>query len=173
MQISFDFGGSTVDAVFWDGDEIKETRSFESQEVPIADLDSFVQTANIDLQDVTEIFVTGGKSRFFQDKINDTTVTKIPEIDAIGHGGFYITNEDSILVVSMGTGTCIVSMEGQVCKHIGGTGVGGGTFLGLARELLSLNSIDEALQMASSGETKGVDISVEEIVGGGVWRVPG
>ena len=91
------------------------------------------------------------------------------------------------LVVSMGTGTCMVSVkegmrheaEGRsrrsdiVIKHIGGTGVGGGTFVGLGRELLGVSDVDELLKIAAKGSSKKVDVSVSDIVGGDIGRVSG
>ena len=198
MQISLDFGGSTVDAVLWDGDLISSIKTYESHEVPTSDLKQFFDFSKISLKGLKRIFVTGGKSRFFPSEMNGIPVRKVSEIEAIG-AEYRIPNTecredgDSMdrnskfgirysnrLVVSMGTGTCMVSVKSCgsgrsdiVVKHVGGTGVGGGTFVGLGRELLGISDIDQLLEIAKKGLSKNVDISVSEIVGGSIGRVSG
>lgn len=168
MNISFDFGGSTVDAVI--GDEVK---TYESEEVPILSLERFLRVSGISLEGVEKVFVTGGKSRFFEEEVFGVEVVKISEIEAIGLGGVEVSQVDlPILVVSMGTGTCIVSVKDEI-KHLGGTGVGGGTFLGLSRELLGISDLEEVLEIGEAGSAQGVDLSVEELVGGGIGRISG
>ncbi|MBU1018632.1 MAG: hypothetical protein ABII07_01145 [Patescibacteria group bacterium] len=169
MEISLDFGGSTIDAVFWEGDRILKVETFEACDVEVADLSRFAN------DDVSKIYVTGGKSRFFTEEVFGIPVIKVSEIDAIGRGGTWRMADGKWLVVSMGTGTCIVSVDCRQdvvdCKHVGGTGIGGGTFLALARELLGISDLDEILRIGAKGSSQKVDLSVEDIVGGGIGRI--
>ena len=55
----------------------------------------------------------------------------IAEIDAIGFGGAALADNRECIVVSMGTGTAIVHFANNSARHVGGTGVGGGTITGL------------------------------------------
>jgi type II pantothenate kinase len=55
----------------------------------------------------------------------------IAEIDAIGFGGATLAGYRECIVVSMGTGTAIVHFADNSARHVGGTGVGGGTIKGL------------------------------------------
>jgi len=203
-QLSLDFGGSTVDSVLWDGGVIKTIKTYESKDVLIVDakfcrrktvcnidrsglLENFLKFSKISLGEVERIFVTGGKSRFFPDMVDEIPIVKVSEIDAIGAGAEYrMPNAEyreegrrktefgirysAQLVVSMGTGTCMVSVNGDRVKHVGGTGVGGGTFVGLGRELLGISDIDELLKIAAKGSSKNVDVSVSDIVGGAIGR---
>ncbi|MCP4627915.1 MAG: hypothetical protein GY850_31020 [bacterium] len=68
-----------------------------------------------------------------QDRIN-----VIAEIDAIGFGGAALANSDNCVVVSMGTGTAIVHFSNNSAKHVGGSGVGGGTIKGFGSLICSL-----------------------------------
>lgn len=171
--ISLDFGGSTVDAVLWNGNLIKSIKTYESKDIPVNDLDQFLNFSKISLKGVKKIFVTGGKSRFFSNKVKEIPVHRVSEIEAIGRGVGSIIRHSDRLVVSMGTGTCMVGVKGDVIKHVGGTGVGGGTFVGLGNELLGISDIDELLKIARKGLSENVDISVSEIVGGSIGRVSG
>ncbi len=178
MEISLDFGGSTCDVVSWEGDEIVSIESFESYDSGV-DLKSKLKGSK-------KVYVTGGKSRFFDDETFGMPLIKVSEIDAIGYGGMWLSScNSSVLVVSMGTGTCmvvvsrnesVVSSGGDTkceIKHIGGTGVGGGTFAGLGKELLGISDINELLEIGSRGSASGVDLSVADIVGGDIGRVSG
>ncbi len=74
----------------------------------------------------------------------------------------------------MGTGTCCVGFRAKNAFHVGGTGVGGGTLLGLSRVLLGEEkNFEEIQKTVARGDTARVDLSVAEIVGGGIGRVPG
>ena len=54
-------------------------------------------------------------------------------------------------VVSLGTGTAIVSVEKDGIRHFSGTGVGGGTLLGLSKHMLGVSRLDTLEAMASRG----------------------
>lgn len=163
MILSIDFGGSTTDAVYWDKGKILSLRTFESKDM---------NSSRLDFSGVDRIFVTGGKSGFMKECFSGISVMKVGEIEAIGCGGRYMADDDEFLIVSMGTGTCMVRVgSGVTVKHVGGTGVGGGTFVGLGKELLGISSIDELLTVGAKGASENVDISVREIVGSGIGRI--
>ena len=82
----------------------------------------------IDISNVKKIGVTGGKSSDLDDVLDGVKITKINEIDAIGLGAkkLYGIGEESALVVSAGTGTACVHVQGNNFNHLGGIAVGGG-----------------------------------------------
>ena len=59
------------------------------------------------------------------------TYRKVDEFHAIGKGGLFLTGLTRAIIVSMGTGTAFIIADQNGEKHIGGTGIGGGTLLGL------------------------------------------
>jgi type II pantothenate kinase len=61
--------------------------------------------------------------------------------------------------------------RGFKINHIGGTGIGGGTFLGLCKELLGETDISKLKKMFSKGDRHNVDLSVGEIIGSGIGIV--
>jgi len=63
----------------------------------------------------------------------------IAEIDAIGFGGAALAGCRECIVVSMGTGTAIIHFAANSARHVGGTGVGGGTIKGLCSLICNLH----------------------------------
>lgn len=190
MYIALDFGGSTIDLLCWQPDKLLKKKSFERYPCFVnPKLEDFLKDS--DLIGVKKIFVTGGKARFLANSYKGVKVVKVGEIEAIGRGGAHliknlkgekagVRNEGSakVLVVSMGTGTCMVEIVQKnhkliSYKHVGGTGVGGGTFLGLCASLLKVTDIDELKKMFKKGQNRKVDLLVKDIIGGDIGLVPG
>lgn len=204
--IALDFGGSTIDLMGINFYGEVTFRSYESSIGSFSGLEDFFKKNEINLGRVETIFVTGGRTRFFSDVLcrsldsfstdrarsgsldilrSYIPVRRIDEIEAIGRGGWRLFNDrlnshygfSSLLVVSMGTGTCMVSVRGlknsQIdhIEHVGGTGVGGGTFLGLTRLLLGETDIERVMKMFCAGNISKVDLTVQDIVGGGIGKV--
>lgn len=158
----------------WDNEgELIDLRTYEKNGLQSFDeLDDLVE--GVDWAKVNSIAVTGGRSMSFKNVFKGIDVLKVNEIDAIGNGGRYLFhNEKPFLVVSMGTGTCMVKVSGNDVEHVGGTGVGGGTFLGLSKMLLGETDIEKLREMFSKGDLGNVDLSVRDIVGSGIGIVSG
>ncbi|MCD6466031.1 hypothetical protein J7L27_06680, partial [Candidatus Bathyarchaeota archaeon] len=120
------------------------------------------------------IAASGGGSRLIGDEILGLPVKRVDEIKAIGLGGLFLAKKDRGLVVSAGTGTALVAAyeEGKIVRHVGGTGVGGGTILGLSRRILGIAEFEVLERMALRGDAKRVDLSVGDIIGGPIGMVP-
>ncbi len=195
MDISIDFGASTIDIAYWQDVAHKIgvkrklwcIKSFERNKVfADHDLQKFFKKAEIDLLAIKKnggkVFVTGGRNRFFPAKMQSVPLIKVPEIEAIGRGGYFLWKGsvpvgNNFLVVSMGTGTCMVKVrtgkKGYIrSEHVGGTGVGGGTFMGLCRLLLKESDPVKLQKLFLKGNKSKVDLSVKDIIGSGIGLVP-
>src|SRR5689334_1711913 len=64
------------------------------------------------------------------------------------------------LLVSLGTGTSILEVQGPVATRISGMSLGGGTLLGLARLLCGTGSFAELAALAERGDRARVDLTV-------------
>jgi len=175
MIVGIDIGGSTTDAVLLMNNEEIIVVTIETGD-PLAAaagaLGKLLSTVGGALADIKAVAVSGGGARCLDDRLFGVPVVKVPEIDAIGLGGSTLAEKSSALVVSLGTGTALVSVREQEIEHVGGTGIGGGTLLGLARHLLGVTRLDTLEQMAASGDLSRVDLTVGDIVGGSVGIVP-
>jgi type II pantothenate kinase len=76
----------------------------------------------------------------------------------------YQTGRDNIIIANVGTGTAFIRAEKDKITHLGGSGVGGGTILGLGKKLLGLSHFADIMQAASGGDLKPVDLLIEDIV---------
>jgi len=173
MIVGIDIGGSTTDAVL--ADEGVQVASVESSD-PIAAaagaLGKLLATSGARIEQVQGIAATGGGARALGDRLLGIPVAKVPEITAIGVGGATQAGKTEALVVSMGTGTALVSVQGNRVAHAGGTGVGGGTLLGLAKHLLQVSRLETLERMAARGDRFRVDLTVEDVAGGPVGYLP-
>ena len=73
------------------------------------------------------------------------------------------------IIVSMGTGTAFVHADGQNIFHMGGTGVGGGTLVGLSSLLLGVQNVDSIVELAKTGNLQNVDISIGDMNSNGEY----
>ncbi len=174
MIVGIDIGGSTTDAVLLHHGEIVVVTIETGDPVAAAAgaLGKLLSTAGGALADIRAIAVSGGGARWLKDELFGVPVVKVPEITAIGVGGSTLAEKSTALVVSLGTGTALVSVHGEKIEHVGGTGVGGGTLLGLARHLLGVTRLDTLERMAAHGDLSHVDLTVGDIAGGPVGIVP-
>ncbi|MFH1448104.1 MAG: hypothetical protein ABIG39_04535 [Candidatus Micrarchaeota archaeon] len=120
-----------------------------------------------------EVAVTGAGAMAERESLNRICEPAfIDEIGAIGIGGSKLFGLKRCIVVSMGTGTAIVYVNGKKCEHLGGTGVGGGTILGLGRRLLDTYDPEEIAKLSEQGTLKKVNLTVGDIYGSGIGIVP-
>jgi type II pantothenate kinase len=71
------------------------------------------------------------------------------------------------LVVNIGSGVSILQVNSPTSfQRVGGTALGGGTFLGLSRALTGCKTYNEAINLALSGTTRNVNLTVGGIYGG-------
>ncbi|MEM4611016.1 MAG: pantothenate kinase [Thermoproteota archaeon] len=173
IAVGIDIGGSTTKAVALKGKEIlgvSEMPSSDPLATSIGLLGKLIVMMGCSLKDVEVLAIAGGRSSQLPDSILSLRVVKVNEIVAAGTGGIVLTGLDEALVVSMGTGTALIEVRenGKRIRHIGGTGVGGGTLLGLARKMLGISSVSILVEMAEKGDPRRVDLTVGDIVGDGI-----
>ena len=99
-----------------------------------------------------------------QDSIYSLKCESVPEFNGIGLGGLYLSGLERALVVSMGTGTAMVYAEnGKPMEYLGGTGVGGGSLIGLSKMILNMENIDHIQDLASEGNLGNIDLRICDI----------
>ncbi|XP_051502494.1 pantothenate kinase 1-like isoform X2 [Myxocyprinus asiaticus] len=82
-----------------------------------------------------------------------------------------LDNPFPMLLVNIGSGVSILAVYSKDnYKRVTGTSLGGGTFLGLCCLLTGCETFEEALEMASKGDSTNVDKLVKDIYGGDYQR---
>ncbi|MFQ5639470.1 MAG: Fumble domain-containing protein [bacterium] len=178
MRTAIDFGITNTDAVTFRDGKMHRWKLPSDGELNPELVETVLKAGGVELTAHKEIVVTGGRHRTLPEKIQNCTVTKVNEIKAIGRGGqaLAVLNESNfetpILVVSAGSGTAVVAARGHEYTHITGTGVGGGTMLGLGRLLLHTSDPAEIDALALKGDPNGADLSLGDVVTGPIGNLP-
>ena len=174
MIAGIDIGGSTTDAVLLEepGMRVVTIELTDPVAAAAGALGKLVSECGLRLEQITGVAATGAGARGLPDTLLGRPVFKVDEFTAIGVGGSSLAGKESALVVSLGTGTAIVSVRGKKIEHVGGTGVGGGTMLGLARHLLGVSRIDTLEAMAGRGDLSRINLTVGDIAGGPLGGLP-
>ena len=87
----------------------------------------------------------------------------IPEIDAVGFGGSTLAGCNECIVVSFGTGTAIVHFADNHARHVGGTGVGGGTIKGLSYLMCGIEDPAVIESLALKGNAAQVNLTISDL----------
>ena len=165
MKLAFDFGITNTDIVSYLDGKMKFF-SHPSEEINEKFLTKLLLHAEIDLDQLNVIAVTGGKSSDLGDTFNNIPVVKVNEVEAIGYGAKYIygISESKYLVVSCGTGTaCVASIDNKF-NHLGGISVGGGTLQGLSNLIIGNNNAEKMNTLAAEGNKDKLDSLIGEVV---------
>lgn len=115
-------------------------------------LGKYIYENNIALEEIEQIMITGVGAKGLQNNLFNCPTTHVDEFRANGLGARFDSGLDHMIVVSMGTGTSFVRVDGDDIKHIGGIAMGGGTLMGLAHLLLNTTSIYHVNEMAGDGD---------------------
>ena len=172
--VGLDIGGSITKIVGFAGEDLLQLTSFRASD-PLASayggLGKFLNQNKLRLTDVDTICVTGVGASHLPATLFDRVTVPVPEFDAVGLGGLYISGKDCAIVVSMGTGTSFVSANRETgVRHIIGSGVGGGTLLGLSSRMIQMQDFETISQHAENGSLAQVDLTIGDI---SRQRIPG
>lgn len=175
MTIGIDIGGSTTKIVGINGRKILEPLTVEAND-PVASasgaMGKFLSIHKLSLQEIDKVIITGVGASFLGDQLLGLPLKKIAEFRALGYGGLFLSGLENAIIVSMGTGTAFVKAHGQCISHLGGTGVGGGTILGLSKVMVNLSNFDNIMEAASKGRLGNIDLSVGDISQSEIGNLP-
>lgn len=169
--IGIDVGGSTTKIVGFRIDG-KNVSLIEPQIVKANDpvtatygaFGKFTDENNLSFSDITKVYMTGVGSSYIRKNLYGLSCERVEEFDSIGRGGLYLSGLPEALVVSMGTGTAMVhaKADGEM-KYLGGTGVGGGTLMGLSKLLLKAECVEHIVEYAEEGDLANIDLRIKDI----------
>ena len=172
--IGIDVGGSTTKIVGFKVDE--HGRSLISPFLvkatdPITSIygafGKFTSENGLAISDIDRIMVTGVGASYLKNSIYGLDCHSVPEFTAVGLGGLYLSGLDEAIIVSMGTGTALVHAKRDDDKtkinYLGGTGMGGGTLLGLTKKMAGIDTVEHIEKVCVGGDLSKVDLRVKDI----------
>jgi type II pantothenate kinase len=178
MHAAIDFGISNTDAVSLVNGALRRWTEPANGAPSHASVHQILEHGGVSLDTLPWLAVTGGQHRALPPLLGATVVVAVPEITAIGRGGQALVpdrdggRETPLIVVSAGSGTAVISARHDAYAHVTGTGVGGGTLLGLSRLLLGTTDVDAIDAMAMRGDANGADLALRDVVSGPIGSLP-
>ncbi|NLZ66725.1 MAG: type II pantothenate kinase [Clostridiaceae bacterium] len=164
--IGLDVGGSNTKIIgFHKAKLLQETQVQASDPMASAygAIGKFLSINGLSLEDVTSINTTGVGASYLSGSFFNCDTRKAPEFDSVGLGGLYTAGVKRAVVVSIGTGTSIVYADASSIQHVIGSGVGGGTIVGLSRLMLGMRDISSICRMAEDGDLRKIDLTVGDL----------
>ncbi|HOP73949.1 MAG TPA: type II pantothenate kinase [Bacillota bacterium] len=164
--IGIDIGGSTTKIVGLDQGKIFSPMLVKATD-PIASVygafGKFISANHLSINDIERIMITGVGSSYITEPLYGIPTGKVDEFRAIGAGGLFLSQLSNAIIVSMGTGTAFVKADSSGVRHMGGTGVGGGTLLGLSNRMLNVRHFDDLIETAVGGDLSHIDLNISDI----------
>ena len=173
--IGIDVGGTTTKIVGFrknkDGRQELIAPQFVRATDPLTSIygafGKFTAENALELGDIDRILMTGAGSSVITKPIYNLPCLPVPEFSSIGIGGLYLSGLKEAIVVSMGTGTALIHAkrdgDGYDVKYLGGTGVGGGTLVGLTRKMLGVETVEHIEQLCADGDLDNIDLRIKDI----------
>ena len=180
--IGIDIGGSTTKIVGFKKNQ-KElieplfVRATDAITSVYGAFGKFTMQNALELSDIDKVLMTGVGASFIDRPIYGLNCRKVSEFESVGLGGLYLSGLDEAIIVSMGTGTALIHAKkvGDVTetKYLGGTGVGGGTLLGLSRRMIGVDTVEHLANMCEMGNLDNVDLRIKDISRDGSFQIHG
>jgi type II pantothenate kinase len=167
LIIGIDIGATTTKAVsVEDGKLIRKvkTKAYDAVTAATGAFGKIVLENEITMNIIKGIRITGVGAHKIKSDIFGIPTSRVDEIKAIGTGGMFLSKMDNIIIANIGTGTAIIEANRQGISHFGGSGVGGGTILGLAKKLLPTAEFSGIINLAQTGNLSRVDLLLEDIM---------
>lgn len=175
IKVGLDIGGSTTKIVgMKDGKIIAReiVRAADPVTSAFGAVGKLINDHSISVNDIEQINITGVGSGYPQAPIFGIRTVVVEEFKATGLGGLYLSGLEHAVVVSMGTGTAYLEANRNSVRHIIGSGVGGGTLVGLGMALTGTSDAVKLSDMATSGDILKCDLTIGDITKNGVTGLP-
>lgn len=127
----------------------------------------FTMENGLRLNEIDKVLMTGVGSSYIKEPLYSLDCEKISEFSCVGSGGLFLSGLDEAIVVSMGTGTALMyaKKEGNKTKttYLGGTGVGGGTLIGLSKKMIGVDTIEHIQTLSEAGNLDNIDLKIKDM----------
>lgn len=166
ITVGLDVGGSTTKIVGMNGGEIKYKaiiRAADPVTSAFGALGKLINDTGLSVSDIDRINITGVGSSFPAGPMLGIDTVTITEFLSTGLGGLYLSGLDKAVVVSMGTGTAYLNASYDKVTHIIGSGIGGGTIVGLCNSIAGIDNAMKLSDIAAEGNLDKVDLTIGDI----------
>lgn len=166
VTIGIDVGGSTTKIVEMFGRDLLSkciVKAADPVTSAFGALGRLIDENNLKISDIDQVNITGVGASFPAGPLLGIKTVAVTEFLATGLGGLFLSEMNNAVVVSMGTGTAYLNASYDAVRHIIGSGVGGGTILGLCNAVLNVDNPMRLSEMASAGDINNVDLSIGDI----------
>jgi type II pantothenate kinase len=167
MIIGIDIGSTITKAVSIENGEVTrkvKTRAIDAVTSATGAFGKLILENNIKMAEIEKLIITGAGAGKIDGNIFGIQTQKIDEVTAVGIGGMFQVRRENIIITNIGTGTVIIEAKKGHISHLGGSGVGGGTILGLSKKLLSLSAFSDIMELAAQGNINQVDLLLGDIM---------
>jgi type II pantothenate kinase len=167
MIIGIDIGSTTTKAVSIEEGRVTrrvKTKAIDAVTSATGAFGKMLVENNIKITEIKRIMMTGAGATKIKGDLFGISTYRVDEMTAIGIGGMFLAGKDNIIITNIGTGSAIIEARKDMISHIGGSGVGGGTILGLAKKLLATSNFNDIMALAEKGDIKQVDLLLEDIM---------
>lgn len=163
--IGIDAGG-TLTKVAYNQDGHIHYKKFPTEDT--AAVMALVQTQ---LDAAARIALTGGRAHVIKNRLQHQQMKELVEFEATCRGAQHLARQQEIpleepfILANVGTGTSIHYVNGDNHERIIGSGIGGGTLVGLAQGLTGEKNFEQIVQLAAGGDRAKLDLQVKDIYG--------
>lgn len=165
-SVGIDAGGTLTKLAYINTQGELTTKAFPSNELHL------VKEWLEEHPQVDEIGMTGGRAEQLRHVLQTMkSIQYIVEFEATLKGvRFLLSREghdiESSIITNIGTGTSIHYMDGHTHRRVSGTGIGGGTLIGLSALMTGKSDYGEIITSANEGKREGIDLLVKDIFQG-------
>lgn len=168
--VGIDVGGTLIKIAYRDGGRLVFRKFGAAQS---ADAAAWVNRTF----GAADICLTGGGAHALE-RLLGRPCPKVVEFEATCRGIVHLLDSrqirpDAFILTNVGTGTSIHFVQGDRHIRVGGTGVGGGTMLGLSALLTGVGEYGRIVEGAADGDRDRVDLKVKHIYAGAEAPISG
>jgi len=173
QAIGIDVGGTLTKVAFFDQNHQLNLLHFPSTDLYL--VSEWITSYKEDIQ----IGLTGGRAEQLKTFLRShENLHYLVEFDATIAGVNYQLRKDNhqfteAVITNIGTGTSIHSLKGSEHERIAGTGIGGGTLLGMSSLMTGIHQFDEIVKLSAAGSRSKVDMLVSDIYFGNKTPIDG
>ncbi|GGB59987.1 type II pantothenate kinase [Lentibacillus populi] len=159
--IGVDAGGSLVKISY------EEKGKLHTKTYPVEEIFACINWLQILSPDAI-LKLTGGKSALIQSLV-EQKIKLVDEFQATVTGTRYVlktekqSTPDQFIQVHIGTGTSIFYVTPDFYERLLGTGIGGGTFIGLGKLISGKENFNELNELAGQGNSHQSDLLIRDI----------